>query len=297
MVYVFFNPLADNGNGEEKAKQVAALFPNQELSYLNVTEKSVSEFLSSAAPEDTVVLAGGDGTLNRFANDLQGKVSTHPVYYFACGSGNDFMSDVKEKAKDGLILLNPYLENLPTVEVNGKEYYFINGIGYGIDGYCCEVGDAMRAKSAKKINYASIAVKGLLFHFKPRNATVTVDGKEYSFRKVWLAPSMNGRYYGGGMNVAPAQDRLGADKTLSVVVMYKSGKLKTLMVFPSIFKGEHVKHTKMVQVLTGKTITVAFDKPCALQIDGETILNVSSYTVHSASAASEVQAEAAAAQE
>jgi hypothetical protein len=31
-------------------------------------------------------------------------------------------------------------------------------------------------------------------------------------------------------------------------------------------------------VIEGKEITVEFDKPCALQIDGETILGVTSYT-------------------
>ncbi|MEE1046666.1 MAG: hypothetical protein U0M60_04505, partial [Clostridia bacterium] len=53
---------------------------------------------------------------------------------------------------------------------------------------------------------------------------------------------------------------------------------KTLMIFPSLFKGEHVKHIKHVDVLTGGEITVEFDRPVALQIDGETIQGVCSYT-------------------
>ena len=75
----------------------------------------------------------------------------------------------------------------------------------------------------------------------------------------------------------PGQTRDENDK-LSVMIMYGKGKIKTLMVFPSIFKGEHVKHKDMVEVLSGKRIKVEFDKPTALQIDGETILNVTSYT-------------------
>lgn len=81
------------------------------------------------------------------------------------------------------------------------------------------------------------------------------------------------------MMTAPAQVRNNPDGTLSVVVMHGSGKLKTLMVFPSIFKGEHVSHTEMVEVMTGKDITVRFDRPTALQIDGETIKNVTEYSV------------------
>ena len=90
---------------------------------------------------------------------------------------------------------------------------------------------------------------------------------------------MNGRFYGGGMMTAPQQDRNNPEGKLSVVVMHGSGKLKTLMVFPSIFKGEHISHTEMVDVLTGKEITVRFDSPAALQIDGETVKNVSEYSV------------------
>lgn len=82
------------------------------------------------------------------------------------------------------------------------------------------------------------------------------------------------------MNIAPAQDRTAQPKTLSLVVFHGSGKLKTLMIFPSIFKGEHIKHEKQISIFTGKDITVKFDRPVALQIDGETVLDVTEYTVH-----------------
>ena len=120
-------------------------------------------------------------------------------------------------------------------------------------------------------------MKGLLFHYRPTRATVIVDGEEHTFDKVWLAPTMNGRFYGGGMIPTPRQDRLAKPHRLSVMVMHGSGKLRTLCVFPSIFKGEHVKHTDMVTVLEGRDITVRFDRPTALQIDGETILGVTEY--------------------
>ena len=107
---------------------------------------------------------------------------------------------------------------------------------------------------------------------------------------------MYGRYYGGGMNIAPAQDRLNPERTVSAVVMFGSGKLKTLMVFPSIFKGEHVRHTEMIAVMSGHEVTVQFDRPVALQIDGELVLNVTEYTVHSAKCATERDATPASAE-
>ena len=42
----------------------------------------------------------------------------------------------------------------------------------------------------------------------------------------------------------------------------------------------------MVDVTVGKEISVRFDRPCALQIDGETVLGVTEYSVRTASAAS-----------
>jgi diacylglycerol kinase family enzyme len=93
---------------------------------------------------------------------------------------------------------------------------------------------------------------------------------------------MNGRYYGGGLMITPAQDRLNTDRSVSAAVLYHSGKLKTLLVFPSISHGKHVKHTEMFEVREGQEVTVRFDTPCALQIDGETVLGVTEYTVRSA---------------
>jgi diacylglycerol kinase family enzyme len=79
------------------------------------------------------------------------------------------------------------------------------------------------------------------------------------------------------MKIAPGQDRLG--ESLSLSVIYNAGKLRTLMIFPKIFKGEHVRNQKMSKIITGRKITVTFTHPMALQIDGETVKNVTTYTV------------------
>lgn len=274
--YVLYNPIAGNGNGRLQAKKFAERFGAENLTLCDVREiASYTEFFAQLEESADVIVCGGDGTLNRFVNALKDLQINNPLYYFACGSGNDFLRDVEHD--NGLVSLAPHLQNLPTVSVQGKDYAFLNGVGYGIDGYCCEVGDKLRVeKLGEEINYTGIAIKGLLFHYKPVNATVIVDGKEYRFKKVWLAPTMNGRYYGGGMLPAPEQRRE-SDK-ISVMVFHGSGKLKTLLIFPSIFKGEHVKKAKNVSVFSGNEITVRYDEPRALQIDGETILNVSEYT-------------------
>lgn len=285
-ILVLYNPLSGKVNEQEIRQKIGAEQNGCPTEYHDLTKiEDVRSFVRSKLKNAGVILVGGDGTLNRFINDTDG-LDLHDVWYYAAGSGNDFWHDLGRKVGDAPVCIDRYIKDLPTVSVNGKSYKFINGVGYGIDGYCCEVGDKLKAEG-KAVNYTSIAVKGLLFHYKPCGATVTVDGTTKVYKKVWIAPAMNGRFYGGGMMPTPAQDRLNPDKKLSVCLMYGKGKLKTLMAFPTIFQGEHVKKTDMVEVISGTRITVKFERPTALQIDGETILGVSEYTVQAATAASE----------
>ncbi len=274
---VLYNPIAGGGKCSETVDRLCSLMKDDELTPVDMTSlEDYGKFFSEN--EGPVIVCGGDGTLNRFINDTSDLSIKNDTYFYPSGTGNDFLRDVCPDTTKPL-LINKYIKDLPEVTVKGKTYKFLNGVGYGIDGYCCEVGDELRLKSDKPVNYAGIAIKGLLFHFKPVNAVVTVDGVRHEYKKVWLAPTMNGRFYGGGMMPTPDQDRLSDKKTVSVMIFHGSGKLKTLMIFPSIFKGEHVKKKKYVEVLTGHRIKVEFDRPCALQIDGETVLGVNECSV------------------
>ena len=287
---VLFNPKAGNGQGYADVKKLCVSLGEQVAKTVDVTAVTDFPAFFEEHRDLAIVLCGGDGTLNRFANDIADLKITSPLFYYATGSGNDFMRDIEKPAGE-MIALEPYLEHLPTCEINGKTYRYINGIGYGLDGYCCEAGDLVREKApGKPINYTAIAIKGLLYAYKPVNAKVTVDGKEYRFKKVWIAPTMNGRYYGGGMMATPDQDRLSPDGKQSVLLIHNASALHVLLVFPKIFKGEHVK-SKICTVLSGNEITVEFDGPRSLQLDGETMLGVRKHTVRAGKRADKEQKE------
>jgi len=279
--YIIWNSLSGTVDNAEDVKALAVVADHERkiIDIRNIKDYKV--FFDGLEKDDYIIIAGGDGTLNRFINDTEGIDYGCDILYFPCGTGNDFAHELGYVKGDAPFDITKYLKDLPVVEVKGKKYRFINGVGYGIDGYCCEVGDRLKKTPGKKVNYTAIAIKGLLYGYKPTAATVTVDGVSHKYKKVWIAPTMNGKYYGGGMMPTPHQDRNNEEGALSVMVFHDSGKLKTLMVFPSIFKGEHIKHTDVVDVLTGREITVEFDSPRALQIDGETVLGVSSYTAMS----------------
>ena len=289
MVYVLYNTTAGAHYEVEKIKEkMAEFFGAEQMCFtdaISVEDKKL--FVSKIGEGDRLVIVGGDGTLNRFVNSIEDKEYPFPIYCYAGGTGNDFINDVAGVDTDGLVVINDYIKSLPTIEVCGKSYKFMNGIGYGIDGWCCEEGDRYREKTGKAPNYTTIALKGLLCKFKTARARLSIDGVESEWENVWMVPTMNGRYFGGGMMITPAQDRLNEKRSLSIVVVHAKSRLKLLTVFPKIFKGNHVSHTDIFKLFEGQCVEVEFDRPVALQIDGETVLGVTKYKAYSSAYANE----------
>lgn len=277
-VVILYNGLADNKKGYENAQELKK-FVEGEAQFEDLTKiEDFAKFFAGFDKTQKFILTGGDGTVNHFVNDVEYEDIPDNLQYYPSGTGNDFYHDISEREKtDGLVDVKKYFKNLPVATVKGKSYKFVDNASFGIDGYCCEKADELKAKSDKPINYTGIAIKGLLGGFKPRDARIVVDGKEMHFKKVWLAPVMKGKYVGGGMIPCPEQDRDG-DK-LSILVWHCGNKFKTLINFSKIFKGEHIKKAKMCEVYTGKEFVVEYVKPCAAQIDGETILDVTKVEV------------------
>lgn len=278
--YVLINKLAGRDSGNSAKLAMEGQIKDGEIQFIDIAQiKDYKDFFKQLDAGDAVVLCGGDGTLNRFVNDTDGADIKCEILYYPAGNGNDFYKDVAGTDEKKIIAINEYIKDLPEVFVKGESYKFLNNVGYGIDGYCCEEGDRLRDLGKKNISYTSIAIKGVLGKYKLKDAEVEVDGQTYKFKKVLIAPTMNGKYYGGGMMPAPNQDRMNKDGIVSLMVMHGCCRLKGLMIFPSIFTGKHVKHEKYVKIIEGHNVTVRFNKPSALQIDGETILGVTEYKV------------------
>lgn len=277
MKYLLYNGLASSGTCKVKAEEYLAK-EGADAQLVDLIGLDLKTWIQEVTAEDIIILCGGDGTLNRFVNDLEGIEIPCPLLHYRAGTGNDFLVDLEEElGKTDIGPINEYIKDLPTVKVKDIECKFINGIGYGIDGMCCEYADKMRAAGKNKVNYTTLAIRLCLFKYKAPNATVYVDGEELKYKKVWLAASMNGRYYGGGMKVAPNQKRNSGKICLAVV--HNLGRIKLLTIFPKIFDGSYIKYEKHVDFHYGNRIKVAFDAPMALQIDGETVLDVTEYEV------------------
>ncbi len=279
---VLYNPLSGSSARVERAHKLDSILAPAQIRYeslLDIPDKAA--FLARLPAQEIPILAGGDGTICRFINSLGGVVPDRDILYFPAGSGNDFLNDLECPDPSEPLLLNPYLENLPRIHFNGESRVFLNGVGYGIDGYVCEQ-VARRKEKGKSADYTLMAVKGLLFGYKRTSATVTVDGETHTYKHVWMTPTMNGRFFGGGMMCAPAQDRLNPDHTVSLMVMRCPSKIRTLLLFPTIFNGRHVRAKQVVTMLRGHNIHVRFDRPTALQIDGDVYSGVCEYSVTTA---------------
>ena len=276
-VYILYNPKAGKGTGEVETKKLDAVMNQYNLVYQDITKiESYADFVANMEKVSIILVSGGDGTLSRFATDINGLTIENPIYYYATGSGNDFLKDLGYVKGEKPFPINEYIENLPIINVEDREHAFINGVGGGLDAYACVEGNKAHLKG-KKGNYVLSAIKGILYDYKPTNATVLVDGKEYAFKNVWFASAMRGRYFGGGIMLAPNQDR--TKDSLSIVIVHKVSRPRLLTVIPGAFEGKHVKYTQFVTIIQGNDVKVTFDRPVALQVDGETLPETTHFDV------------------
>lgn len=268
MRYYIYNRLATNKKPviESNAKLLDAIG----LDY--------KKFFSELKSSDDVVIIGGDMSINHFIRKINGYKVNNNVYVRALGYGSDFVNDIGGKLNSD-VLLNPYIYDLPIATIKNHRRPFINGIGFGLDGYCCGTGDFIKAKNpSASINYTTIALKGLLYKFKPTHANIEIDGQKYEFDDVWIACVMKGRYFGGGMKIAPDQKRDNKEY-LTIVVYTAKSRFKALLGFPDVFKGTHVKNTEQVKVFTGKKIHMKFSDIGDAEIDGVTVTKVNEFWV------------------
>lgn len=195
MTYVLFNSLANNHKGEENSRKALEGKISSDSVFEDLTKiVDLKKYLEEKSIEDKVILTGGDGTLNHFVNEIGNLDIKCEIDYCPSGSGNDFYTDVANFEDSRAVRINEFIKDLPIVTVKGKDYRFINGVGFGIDGYCCEKGDEIQRTSTKNVNYASIAIKGMLMFYKSTTATVTVDdNKPVYYKKAWLASYYEGK--------------------------------------------------------------------------------------------------------
>ena len=110
--YFLFNPLA--GKGKAQGLFGAQNASDEEVICADMTEiEDYEKFFSGVGDDDIIIVCGGDGTLNRFVNNIEGLEVKNEILYFPAGSGNDFMNDLDRVQEGGSFRVNEYIKNLP----------------------------------------------------------------------------------------------------------------------------------------------------------------------------------------
>ena len=145
--YIFYNPLSSNGAGKEQAVKVLEYLKDGNNNFINMTEIPDGDYaplFAKMTSEDKIILCGGDGTLNRFVNDCEDTFPDVEIYLFPTGTGNDFLKDIGKEAPCEPVLITEYLRDLPEGDINGKHFYFVNNVSFGIDGWICEEAEKLK---------------------------------------------------------------------------------------------------------------------------------------------------------
>jgi YegS/Rv2252/BmrU family lipid kinase len=212
-----------------------------------------------------VYSVGGDGTLNEVLNGIVNSNSSLAI--IPSGTGNDF---IKSICKD----LN--MSNLLYRTINGKEEfidlakvnhrYFINISSVGFDAQV--VYNTVKLKKSALVKGSLSYVLGVLltlFSFKSFNINIKIDENEINADTTLIAIA-NGKYYGGGMMIAPMAKI--NDGILDICLIKKVNKIKLLALLPTLIKGTH-EEIKEVSFHRGKRVSIVSKDDIALNIDGE----------------------------
>lgn len=230
---------------------------------------------------ERVISVGGDGTLNEVVNGFFGE-SGEPLGparlgLIPSGTGGDFRKSlgIPVDAFDCAHLIAHGASRAVDVGridyADGATRFFVNVADCGIGGEVVASVNRSRHKGGGARGSAVFLVVSLhaLLSFGGRHARVVLDGAEFIDGVLQSIVVANGRYFGGGMNIAP-QARVD-DGLLDVVVIEAVGRWRSITSLPALYRGTH---TRNPAVRTGRARLVsieAHDRDLLFDVEGEQI--------------------------
>ena len=264
------NPVAGHGRGRNLAVALAKLFRDAGLKIEVLVTPAPAEAarLAAEAADDgyaTVIAAGGDGTANEIANGLVGTTTALALY--PLGTGNDLARSLgyPKKLRDVPAFLATARRRVIDVgELNGR--VFVNAAGVGIDGVVAEGVKGSSRYFGSTIGYFAGAL-GAIALYRPMPMQITIDGESRAGRHLIVVAS-NGRFFGGGMQPAPAAAV--DDGWLDLTVAGEIGRFATLGALARLYRGTHHNGTT-IQAIRARTVEIQLERRAAIEIDGEVI--------------------------
>jgi diacylglycerol kinase family enzyme len=270
MDLIIYNPLSKNAKSNVYTHKLVRKYKKKGIPFRLRSILKIDDirlYLEKKIHIDNVILLGGDGTINRFVNDIVEYDIKQTIYLKSNGSGNDYLRSLKSN------------DHLPQTVMeasfdNGDKTYFMNGIGMGVDGLVATYVNALSHKG--KLRYLISTLKALIA-FVPEPTEIKANGKTYKFDKTYIVAANNGKYFGGGMKIAPKAD-ISSDE-LDVIIVHTINKWLILPIFFTIYLGLHPIFKRWVTCFKADSLEVNFTTPQLGQADGEGIVDVSSMRV------------------
>jgi YegS/Rv2252/BmrU family lipid kinase len=232
-------------------------------------ERLAREAAAAGAP--LVVAVGGDGTLNEVVNGVRGAGTPTTVGAVLTGRGCDAGRNFGVP-RDPAAAVRALADgrdarfDLGRAEwADGRRRWFAISSGAGFDAAVARRAAAFRARGA--VSYVVAVIASLHAH-RPAPAVLDVDGVRDAPAPITLAVAANGKYFGGGMKIAPDADA--ADGALDLVVVGAVGRLELLWWLPSIFSGRHLAHPR-IGVRRVRRVTIDAPAPLPTHVDGEPV--------------------------
>ncbi len=242
MFVVIMNPTAGGGRGEAVCKDVCELLKQRSIPYrVENTESTghATELAAKAARTgcSAIVAIGGDGTLCEIAAGLAEKAA--PLYFVPCGTGNDFVRMLHLPA-DPVEALRAQLDGeevrLDIATVNGKGFMNVAGSGFDVD----VLRETIRFKHVGKgLTPYLLGLVSALKQFHAFKAELTLDTGEVLKEAFTIISIANGRFFGGGMKVAPLAEV--TDGLLDVMIIRGLPKFAVPFLLPLFIFGIHAK--------------------------------------------------------
>lgn len=272
MDLLLYNPLSKNNKSNITTHKLITYYKKHNLPFRLKSIVKINDtvkFLKEKDIYENIILLGGDGTINRFVNDIKDYTLTTPIYLKPNGSGNDFLRSLKHQKENTQ-------EIMQATYNDQKTQLFMNGAGIGIDGLVLEYID--KAKNKGKFRYFSNTFKALI-NYKPTDSIVWIDGEKKTFHNTYLINANNGKYVGGGMKITPKADL--STNTLEVIIVHTIPKWLIFFIFITIYLGIHTIFTSYVYTAKASTLKVEMPHPSIAQVDGEITNQVTTLEIRS----------------
>ncbi|WP_407308814.1 diacylglycerol/lipid kinase family protein [Desulfosporosinus sp. SB140] len=225
-----------------------------------------------------IISVGGDGTMNEVVNGFfsDGHLinSNADLALLSHGTGGDFIrSLMMPKGIEGFlkILRQGYKRSIDVGEVQFKseseqaQRYFLNVADVGLGGETVARVNQQNKLLGGKLSFLLGAILSIL-HYRNKNMVCVIDGKDRIEGRLNSIMVANGRYFGGGMMIAPNAEI--DDGFFDVIILGDFSTWTLLKHLPKIYRGEHLKIPGVTE-RRGGSVAISSEEKALLDIDGE----------------------------